>query len=40
MVYFQPETMLRDLGADGSSPVSSVSLVMMLGHRRIRRVES
>jgi hypothetical protein len=23
MIYFQPETMLRDLGQDGSSPVGS-----------------
>lgn len=30
MIYFQPETMLKDLGSDGSSPVSSSGSIIDL----------
>jgi hypothetical protein len=32
MIYFQPETALKDLGLDGSSPVSS-SILLQLCNR-------
>jgi len=38
MIYFQPETMLSDLGRDGSSSVRSASLIIIILSHHLGRL--